>query len=106
MNAQDTNIGNRRSAMVAAQREVAGDGRGDVAARNAADWISLAAAPTFALMALLTGILGGPAHIICSPAQGASPLSGMVLMYLLMSVFHSTPWLKLMSRRRNGEGQG
>jgi hypothetical protein len=57
-------------------------------------------------MALLTGILGGPAHIICSPAQGASPLSGMVLMYLLMSVFHSTPWLKLMSRRRNGEGQG
>ena len=27
----------------------------------------------------------------------ASPLSGMVPMYLLMSAFHSAPWLKLIS---------
>ena len=58
--------------------------------------LSLAATPTFALMALLTGALGaGAPDVLCSAAQNASPLSGMVPMYLLMSVFHSAPWLKL-----------
>jgi hypothetical protein len=72
-------------------------GRGS-AALGAANWLSLAAAPTFAIMALLTSVLGGgPANIICSAAQDASPLSGMVPMYLLMSAFHSAPWLKLLS---------
>jgi hypothetical protein len=33
---------------------------------------------------------------------GASPLGGMVPMYLLMSAFHLAPWLKLISRRRIG----
>jgi hypothetical protein len=76
-------------------------GRG-AAAPGAADWLSLAAAPTFAIMALLTGVPGGPAEMFCSGAHGASPLSGMVPMYLLMSAFHSTPWLKLISSRRRG----
>jgi hypothetical protein len=75
---------------------------GDAAADGAADWLRLAAAPTFAVMALLTGVLGGgPADMLCSSAQAASPLSGMALMYWLMSVFHSAPWLKLLSRRRS-----
>ncbi len=70
------------------------------AALPAADWLSLAAAPTFAIMALLTSVLsGGQPDILCS---AASPLSGMTPMYLLMSAFHSAPWLKLISRRRNG----
>jgi len=70
---------------------------------GAADWISLAAAPTFALMALLTVVLGGGRpDMLCSAAPNASPLSGMVPMYLLMSAFHSAPWLKLISRRREG----
>jgi hypothetical protein len=60
-----------------------------------ADWLSLAAAPSFALMALLTGVLGG--DMLCS---AASPLSGMVPMYALMSAFHSAPWLKLIASRR------
>jgi hypothetical protein len=70
---------------------------------GAAEWISLAAAPTFAIMAVLTGTLGGgPPDTFCSAAHRASPLSGMVLMYLLMSAFHSASWLKLISRRRSG----
>jgi hypothetical protein len=65
--------------------------------------LSLAAAPTFAIMALLTGVLGPP-DALCSIA-GASPLGGMVPMYLLMSAFHLAPWLKLISGRRNGAGR-
>ncbi|CAH2399983.1 hypothetical protein [Mesorhizobium ventifaucium] len=72
----------------------------NVAARGAADWLSLAAAPTFAMMALLTAVTGD-ADMICSAAQDASPLSGMAMMYLLMSAFHSAPWLKLVAGRRS-----
>ena len=69
-----------------------------VIAPGAADWISLAAAPTFAVMALLTAAPGGgPAEMLCSAGHAASPLSGMAPMYLLMSAFHSAPWLKLIS---------
>ena len=58
--------------------------------------LSLAATPTFAFMALVTGILdAGTPDVLCSGAQGASVLSGMGTMYLLMSAFHSGPWLKL-----------
>jgi hypothetical protein len=68
--------------------------------RAAADWLCLAAAPTFAIMALLTAVLGGgPLDALCSSAHDASPFNGMVLMYLLMSAFHSAPWLKLLSSR-------
>jgi hypothetical protein len=76
-----------------------GSTRRSVAAFRAAEWLSLAAAPTFAIMALLTSVLGGPAKMLCSAAH-PSPLSGMVPMYLLMSAFHSSPWLKLISGRR------
>jgi len=73
---------------------------GDAAPMGAADWLSLAAAPVFAIMALLTATQrGGPADILCSAAHEGSPLSGMTLMYALMSVFHSAPWLKLLSRQ-------
>ena len=66
-------------------------------------WLGLAAAPTFAIMALLTGVLGGgPQDMLCSAARDVSSLSGMVPMYLLMSVFHLAPWLKLVSGRRSG----
>ena len=67
-----------------------------------ADWISLAAAPIFAIMALVTSpIGGGPPDMLCSAAHGVSLLSGMAPMYLLMSAFHTSPWLKLISRRRS-----
>ena len=76
-------------------------GSSDAAALGAADFLCLAAAPAFALMALLTGVLGGgPPDMLCSAAHEASPLSGMVPMYVLMSAFHLAPWLKLVSGRR------
>jgi hypothetical protein len=66
-------------------------------------FLSLAAAPTFAIMALLTCILGGgAADMLCSAMQGGSPLSGMIPMYVLMSAFHSAPWLTLISDWRSG----
>jgi len=65
------------------------------AALRAANGLALAASPTFAAMALLTGAMGGgQAAMVCSAAD-ASPLSGMATMYLLMSAFHIAPWLKL-----------
>jgi hypothetical protein len=77
--------------------------RRNAAALGAVDGLTLAAAPTFAMMALLTGVLGGgPPDMLCSAAQEASPLGGMVPMYLLMSAFHSAPWLKLVSSQRSG----
>jgi hypothetical protein len=78
------------------------EARGNAAALGAADWLCLAAAPTFAMAALLTAVFGGGSpDILCSAAQDGSPLSGMVPMYLLMSAFHSAPWLKLISNRRS-----
>ena len=69
--------------------------------RGAADWLSLAAAPTFAFMALLTAVPGGgPLDMLCAAMPGASPFSGMVPMYLLMSAFHLAPWLRLIAQRR------
>ena len=51
----------------------------DATTLGAADWFSLAAAPTFAIMALLTGVLGGgPMDLLCSAAQDASPPSATV----------------------------
>jgi hypothetical protein len=65
---------------------------------RAADWLRLASTPTFAIMALLISLLGGGSM----GDSNASPLSGMVLMYWLMTVFHLPPWLRLISSRRIG----
>lgn len=75
------------------------------AALGWAGWLSLAATPTFAVMALLTGVFGGgPSSMVCTSAHDASPLvgmfGGMVPMYLLMSAFHSAPWKKVIFDRR------
>ena len=65
--------------------------RSDAAALGAADWLGLAAAPTFAIMALLSCVPSGDADMMCAAAHGASPLSGMAPMYVLMSAFHAAP---------------
>jgi uncharacterized membrane protein YeiH len=73
--------------------------RGRRRTKASATWLlSLAAAPTFAIMALLTGAYGGSLQdVICS--AGGSPLMGMMPMYLAMSAFHLPPWIRLFSRR-------
>jgi hypothetical protein len=71
------------------------------AALGAAGWLGLAAAPTFAVMALLTWVSSAGADMMCLSAHDASPLSGMIPMYAMMSAFHLAPWLKLSSRRRS-----
>jgi hypothetical protein len=61
-------------------------------------WLRLAAAPSCAIMALSTAALDhGLPNVIC-PAAAGSWLSGMAPMYSLMAIFHSAPWLKLVSR--------
>jgi hypothetical protein len=65
-----------------------------------ARWLGLAAAPTFAIMALWNGLFSGQPDMLCMAMQGSSPMSGMTVMYLLMSAFHAAPWLRLISSRR------
>ena len=79
-------------------RQAFGNSRGSPV-RVAAAWLSLAAAPTFALMALLTALGAGEPDMFCTAWHHSAPLSGMTAMYLLMSVFHAAPWLKLMRGR-------
>jgi hypothetical protein len=60
--------------------------------------LSLSAAPTFAIMALITAVHGDAMpDMLCSAARGGSSLTGMVPMYVLMSAFHLAPWLRLLS---------
>ncbi|TPI32941.1 hypothetical protein FJW08_07100 [Mesorhizobium sp. B3-2-1] len=75
----------------------------NAAPRGIADWLCLAAAPTFAVMALVSCLQGGDGTMLCmgaNPSPLAGPiLTGMPAMYLLMSAFHLAPWLRAISRR-------
>jgi hypothetical protein len=75
---------------------------GDHAASGAGGWLVLTAAPTFAIMALWTGFFSAQPDMLCMAMQGSSSMSGMTVMYLLMSAFHAAPWLRLISSRRMG----
>jgi hypothetical protein len=75
--------------------------RGGNAAPGIARWLGLAAAPTFAIMAMWTTLFSGQPDMLRMAMQDSSPMTGMTVMYLLMSAFHSSPWLKLISNGRN-----
>ncbi|WP_200940387.1 hypothetical protein [Caulobacter sp. Root343] len=61
--------------------------------KTLSSWLSLAAAPTFAILALWTLVFGDrDAAMICSGGRGG-PISGMAVMYLLMAAFHLPCWL-------------
>jgi hypothetical protein len=61
---------------------------------TASSVLRLAATPTFAAMAFYTSAYGSP-DVLCSTM--AAPMNGMVTMYMLMSLFHASPWLKLVA---------
>jgi hypothetical protein len=61
-------------------------------------FLSLAPTPTFALLALLSASQETSLQsLICSSGH-SSPFTGMVSMYSLMSVFHSTPWIRVIRK--------
>lgn len=63
-------------------------------------WLSLAAAPVSAAMAVPAVFTANPSDMLCSAIHGASPLSGMVPMYLLMSAFRAGGCMRLMPKVR------
>ena len=66
--------------------------------RDAAGWIGLAASPTFTVMAWIAAT-DASRFAICSSASGMPAIDGMTWMYLLMSLLHVSPWLKIASAR-------
>jgi hypothetical protein len=67
-------------------------------AASVARWLTLAAAPIFATMALVCAATGN-ADPICSAGRGIFRFGSMEAMYLVMSVFHLPPWLRLVASR-------
>jgi hypothetical protein len=67
------------------------------AAPKAINGLAFAASPAFALMGLLTAI-GTPEMPFCASAPSFLPIDGMTAMYMLMSFFHASPWLRLACR--------
>ncbi|WP_157219105.1 hypothetical protein [Flavisphingomonas formosensis] len=59
-----------------------------------ADWLGFAATPVFTALAAVSAA-EVPRIMLCSALPGLLPIDGMTLMYLLMSLFHAGPWLRL-----------
>ena len=72
------------------------DAGGTGAALGIARWLCLAASPTFALMAWIAAH-DAPPMALCFSGSSILPVGGMSAMYLLMSLFHLSSWLKFSS---------
>lgn len=66
--------------------------------RRMAAWLAIAAAPTFAAMAIMT-IVTPDTGIDAMCGSDRWSLTGMTPMYLLMCLFHTSPWLQMMNHR-------
>lgn len=63
--------------------------------------LGFAATPAFAVMAIMSGLLGPGTMVFCGAAMpGDISLGGMAVMYGLMAVFHAAPWLGLLAYRQ------
>jgi hypothetical protein len=71
--------------------------------RGAAGWLGLAASPSFALMAWIAAN-DVPRTALCGLGSSMPPMGSMTAMYLLMSLFHLSPWLRLASGRPGARG--
>ena len=74
------------------------DRPGGAASLGAASWLSLAAAPVFAIMALITVLQPVEPALLCGAGHAPS-FAGMTTMYLLMAAFHLDPWLRMVASR-------
>lgn len=63
--------------------------------QDVATWLGFAASPTFALMAWISA--NDMQAMVCAPGSSGLSIGGMPVMYLMMSLFHLSPWLKLAS---------
>lgn len=86
----------------APETPIAVTGSGGEAAPRVVRWLGIAAAPIFALMGLWTALFRGHPAMLCMAMRDSSVMRGMTLMYLLMGVFHSAPWLKWFASRKSG----
>jgi hypothetical protein len=68
--------------------------------RRSAAILSLGAAPAFLAMAVLTWSAPAAPDLLCMAGGRGLPGSGMVPMYLLMSVVHLPAWLRFLARQR------
>jgi hypothetical protein len=71
--------------------------------RGASGTLALAASPTFALMAWIARN-DAASMAFCSSGSSISPIGGMTAMYVLMSLFHVSPWLELAFSRPRAHG--
>jgi hypothetical protein len=62
-------------------------------AAKLAHWLSLAAAPCLALLALQC-MASDEAGMLCGPGRDAVQFGGMATMYLAMCAFHVPAWLR------------
>ena len=63
-----------------------------------AEVLGLAATPVFFVMAALT--IPTPSIMPMPSMTAEAPLSSMALSYVLMGVFHTTPWVRLLTRKQ------
>ncbi len=65
--------------------------------------LNFGAAPCFMLMAWIAAS-GTSALAICATTSPIRPINDMAWMYLLMGIFHLSPWLHLIGHRTPANG--